>query len=352
MELVQKVLSKPKVTRTDLSNVYKQIKQLKLNIPWLDLYRKSTRLESLNKLKNKLQPKKTKFIVSGTIIKTEITIFKNGFQKQNTYQENYNETFNAFGKKDAIKQARDDIAEKNVVGADYSGIRKVVEYKAKRLRATPFSKFKDVPEMKTKMRNIIRSDYDFFSEDKQYLKNTGYCVLDNIIGRYEGRAKIKKKLNREWFVSKCNEVAEHGWQVEDGVTPEMIQHTMELLDISVYAFDVTKKCFSKYVCKHRDHPALVYYCINDHMYMISDHKQVQNLIKGSVADDTKINSSVFKESRKKKATENIYKLPLYENVSVEELSEYSDCVIIYTKSNINPEVEAIIKQYNTIPSEI
>ena len=112
MELVEKVLSKPKITRTDLSNVYKQIKQLKLNIPWLDLYRKSTRLESLNKLKNKLQPKKTKFIVSGTIIKTEITIFKNGFQKQNTYQEKYNETFYAFDKKDAIKQARDDIAEK------------------------------------------------------------------------------------------------------------------------------------------------------------------------------------------------------------------------------------------------
>ena len=61
MELVEKVLSKPKITRTDLSNVYKQIKQLKLNITWLDLYRKSTRLESLNKLKkNKIQPKKNK----------------------------------------------------------------------------------------------------------------------------------------------------------------------------------------------------------------------------------------------------------------------------------------------------
>ena len=143
MELVEKVLSKPKITRTDLSNVYKQIKQLKLNIPWLDLYRKSTRLESLYKLRNKLQPRKTKFIVSGTIIKTEITIFKNGFQKQDTYQEKYNETFNAFDKKDALKQARDDIAERNVVGGEeYSGIRKFVEYKAKKLRAIPHSKFR------------------------------------------------------------------------------------------------------------------------------------------------------------------------------------------------------------------
>ena len=50
-----------------------------------------------------------------------ITIFKNGFQKTDTYQEKYNETFKAFDKKDALQQARDDIAEKDVVGADYSG---------------------------------------------------------------------------------------------------------------------------------------------------------------------------------------------------------------------------------------
>ena len=60
MELVEKVLSKPKITRTDLSNVYKQIKQLKLNITWLDLYRKSTRENTLGKVKEALEPKPIK----------------------------------------------------------------------------------------------------------------------------------------------------------------------------------------------------------------------------------------------------------------------------------------------------
>ena len=60
MELVEKVLSKPKITRTDLSNVYKQIKQLKLNIPWLDLYRKSTRENTLGRVKEALEPKPIK----------------------------------------------------------------------------------------------------------------------------------------------------------------------------------------------------------------------------------------------------------------------------------------------------
>ena len=60
MELVEKVLSKPKITRTDLSKVYKQIKQLKLNITWLDLYRKSTRENTLGKVKEALEPKPVK----------------------------------------------------------------------------------------------------------------------------------------------------------------------------------------------------------------------------------------------------------------------------------------------------
>ena len=74
MELVEKVLSKPKITRTDLSNVYKQIKQLKLSISWLDLYRKSTRLESLNKLRNKLQPKKQNSLYPALTPKNNIDI--------------------------------------------------------------------------------------------------------------------------------------------------------------------------------------------------------------------------------------------------------------------------------------
>ena len=37
---IKNILSKPKLSRTDLSQVYKKIKELKLNISWLDLFRK------------------------------------------------------------------------------------------------------------------------------------------------------------------------------------------------------------------------------------------------------------------------------------------------------------------------
>ena len=78
---IKNILSKPKLSRTDLSQVYKKIKELKLNIPWLDLFRKATRDDVLLKVQNKLEPKKIKFMASGTMIKTEITIFKKMFPK-------------------------------------------------------------------------------------------------------------------------------------------------------------------------------------------------------------------------------------------------------------------------------
>ena len=53
-------------------------------------------------------------------------------------------------------------------------------------------------------------------------------------------------MNREWFIERCYEVADEGWSIIQGITPEMIKYVFKILDISVYAFDITKKCFSKY----------------------------------------------------------------------------------------------------------
>ena len=355
MKDVKNILSKDKLNRTELSLIYKTIKQLKLNIPWIDVLRKTTRGDVISKLKNKLEPKQQKYIVIGTIkitIRSKFVGETGATERITTSEEKYNETITATSKEEAIKKAHQAIKDMDLYGEDYEGGSKDIKHKGKNLRAVPHSKFKDVSELNTKMKNIINPEYEFFSEDKAYLKNEGYCVLDNIIGKYKGRARIKKKMNREWFIERCYEVADEGWSIIQGITPEMIQYVFKILDISVYAFDITKKCFSKYVCKNRNHPALVYYCINNHMYMISDDAQVQSMLKGAIAENKKINSSVFKDTNKKTTTNNIYDLPIYENIDIQDIDKYSNCLIIYTKSNINDEVEAIIKQYNIIPSNI
>lgn len=55
--IIDKILNKTMLNRTDLSTLYKKIKELKLNISWLDLYRKNTRETSLNTLKQAIKPK-------------------------------------------------------------------------------------------------------------------------------------------------------------------------------------------------------------------------------------------------------------------------------------------------------
>ena len=75
-----------------------RIKQLKLNIPWLDLLRKTTRGEVLAELKSKLEPKPQKYIVSGRIKITTRSKFlgKNGATERiTTSEEKCNETVTA-----------------------------------------------------------------------------------------------------------------------------------------------------------------------------------------------------------------------------------------------------------------
>ena len=111
MKNVNKILLNPKITRGELSKVYKEIKILNLGIPWLDVLRKSSRanvatrwekvqkakqMDDMNNMKKKINKITTKikkqqkeikqplikFIVSGIMIKTEIITFKNGYEKQ------------------------------------------------------------------------------------------------------------------------------------------------------------------------------------------------------------------------------------------------------------------------------
>ena len=50
--------------------------------------------------------------------------------------------------------------------------------------------------------------------------------------------------------------------------------------------------------------------------------------------------------------ENIYTdATIYENVSIDKLLDYDDCIIIYSKSGLNEEYDKIIELYNYIPKK-
>jgi len=147
--------------------------------------------------------------------------------------------------------------------------------------------------------------------------------IDTFVGIY---GHLIKKLTRDYFIKLCYEVKginmttnknhlDQGidededeknnlWKIEDGITPDMIQKICQKLNISHYAFDVTKKCFLKHITDARHYPALVYYAINNHMYYISNKSIVLKMIRSSQSMTTFIKSIVLEEEFENK---NIHK---------------------------------------------
>ena len=242
-------------------------------------------------------------------------------------------------------------------------------------------------EADTHMKAASRIGYEFFKEDDSHLQNNGYCVVDNFVARYQPHIPT---LNRERFIDLCFEVlnlkkpyvspldlmlepnddhyVDADWSPSKGVTPNMLQKICEKLDISHYAFDVTNACFMKRVSRGRNYPALVYYCVNEHMYLISDKQQVTSMVRRARDPTVQMKTYLNDEEREK---ENIFsQMVIHENVPLEELDNYKDCIIIYrhcvydtykdsagvicvedtpTTGNLNRHVDFSIEKYDWCP---
>ena len=69
------------------------------------------------------------------------------------------------------------------------------------------------------------------------------------------------------------------YNIEDTFTPAFVDWFCRKMGISHYAFDIQKQCFMKYVHKtHRNHNALCYYAMNNHMYLVKDKEAVKSLV--------------------------------------------------------------------------
>ena len=109
------------------------------------------------------------------------------------------------------------------------------------------------------------------------------------------------------------------WTLSDGITPKMLLDICKHFDISHYAYDISKKCFLKYLSQSRNFPTLVYFAIDNHMYHITNRSEAQSLINGAADVKTKISSSAFSNEEIK----NIFSddLPIYENIPISDMKE-------------------------------
>jgi hypothetical protein len=84
------------------------------------------------------------------------------------------------------------------------------------------------------------------------------------------------------------------------------------------------------------------------MYLITNGEEAESLTKKARDIETKIKSNCIAEDEDQ-TTNNPFKEEILENIPITELMNHQKATIIYSKSNLNEELDKIIEIYNFIP---
>ena len=326
------------------------------------------------------RPTSQTFFITGKIKTIEIykkQLKKTGEIHERTYElpdEMYATPIKAKNKADAESKFIDRAMEHYTTGRseEDSNIARTQKFQGATISSiTSQSSYTASSEGSQLMKSVSPIDYSFVPADTSLLKNDGFCVLDQFLGIY---GESIKHLTKDYFIDMCYKVRGEErpakkeisaldvgiegiedeeerpdvWNITKGISPDMLKKICEIEDISHYCFDITRNCFSKYVSRNRNFKALIYYCINNHMYWISDKENAEVLVKKARDVETKIKSHCIQEEENKQTT-NIYCGEILENIAIADLNNYEEATIIYSKSNLNDELDEIIYKHNFIP---
>ena len=83
---------------------------------------------------------------------------------------------------------------------------------------------------------------------------------------------------------------------KEGITPEFLEFICRFYDISHYAYDINNECFMKYISKNQNHKALIYYSINNHMYLVKE--EFKKSLVEKAKEEHNINTSLLEGHEK------------------------------------------------------
>ena len=180
-------------------------------------------------------------------------------------------------------------------------------------------------------------EYYFIEEDTSKLKYKGECVIDNMIGIYAPLIKnFEEKFNKY-----CDEVEKN----DSAKTSLQIKRVCERLDISMYAYDLSQHCFMKNVSKNMNYPALVYYAINNHMYLVTDKDKVLSLVASARDKQNHFKTTCLSTKSPKDCFTKGFEIK--EDVSIKQLFNLTEsCIIIYNKPTLNQELNDLMSVGN------
>jgi len=180
-------------------------------------------------------------------------------------------------------------------------------------------------------------EYNFIPEERKFLNiKEKKCVEDNLYGIYHEHIK---KITIEYIRNLASEYYKNDWTYEKGYTAKFIKYFCENHNISMYAFDITNKCFFKYVTKsHRKYPALFFYAMNNHMYLVKNEEKCKQMME-QAKDHENFNTSIV-ELKEKENIFNSFKdfnedtkettYRIEENIRQEDILNYESRIFMYS----------------------
>ena len=199
-------------------------------------------------------------------------------------------------------------------------------------------------------------NYDWV-DDIKHDKN-GKCVFDALSTLERMPVGIKDRTKLLSFFQDCEYRDAYSRNREPreidyytGIPSSWIQVLCEKYKISHYCLDIENTFVYKYV-PHRDrgtnYDSICYIHHDNHMYLITDKKLKQKLFHSRNHDEV----SVFVKMLAREHGDDNKVIPdnmaIYENVPVDKIGEYNDCLIIYSMSNLKDLLFDLYKQDKTL----
>jgi len=131
----------------------------------------------------------------------------------------------------------------------------------------------------------------------------------------------------------------------------MIHHICKHYNISHYCLDMNRVVYLRYVATHNSYPALIYYAVNNHMYLIKDRKLIDSLVKSTVDTEKYVQTNAFSDDEQH--DNDIFKdAIIYDNIPIDELKDLKTGIVIYPTNDISEIFEQTIEKYEIIPTRI
>lgn len=189
----------------------------------------------------------------------------------------------------------------------------------------------------TKMRSVVPITYKFLPElDLNIPSQDGMCVDEALIRIYKPYIPTLSSEKIDSIIEEYNNSEEDKINInkEAGRSSTEVAAFCNHYKIAQYGIDVDNKVFHKMTYNSSNYPALMWYCIDSHMYIVDDEKTRKHIVRSSTLT-TKTQTDLLQniaDKETEKATR--FALESKEDIDISELENLKNCNVFYHESDL------------------